>query len=275
MPIAPEPFFLPAATGARFCIHYAPATTLRGAILYVHPFAEEMNKSRRMAALGARALAAHGYAVLQIDLLGCGDSSGDLADASWNAWLDDVALGRRWLQQRHGVAADLWGLRLGATLAAQAVAQLDCHPDLLLWQPVVSGSQHLTQFLRLKLAATAIGGNGTRVDTKALRESLARGEAIEVAGYRLPAPVALPMDEARLTLPGGYAGRVRWLEVGPGEEVTLAPASRQAIAALEAQGAQVDAACVSGLPFWQTTEIAEVGVLVDATVAQLNSHAHI
>ena len=44
----------------------------------VKAWAEEMNKARRMAALQARLLAENGYAVLQIDLHGCGDSSGDL-----------------------------------------------------------------------------------------------------------------------------------------------------------------------------------------------------
>ena len=38
--------------GQRFCLfHEAHDQPSRGLILYVHPFAEEMNKSRRMAAL--------------------------------------------------------------------------------------------------------------------------------------------------------------------------------------------------------------------------------
>jgi alpha-beta hydrolase superfamily lysophospholipase len=67
-----EAFFLPAASGQRFCLFHQPdsLTAARGAVVYVHPFAEEMNKSRRMAALQAKALAAAGYAVLQIDLHG-------------------------------------------------------------------------------------------------------------------------------------------------------------------------------------------------------------
>lgn len=47
----------------------------RGSIVYIHPFAEEMNKSRRMAALQARALTLAGFAVLQLDLIGCGDEA--------------------------------------------------------------------------------------------------------------------------------------------------------------------------------------------------------
>ena len=77
-------FFLPATPGHRFCIYHRPAEGgAGGGIVYAHPFGEEMNKARRMAALQSRRLAAAGYAVLQIDLFGCGDSSGDFADARW------------------------------------------------------------------------------------------------------------------------------------------------------------------------------------------------
>jgi uncharacterized protein len=70
--MAAEPFFLAATTpegGQRFCLWH-PAQGLaagqapRGLILYIHPFAEEMNKARRMAALQSRAFAKEGFEVL-------------------------------------------------------------------------------------------------------------------------------------------------------------------------------------------------------------------
>lgn len=85
------PYFLPVADGFRFCVyHEAQTHPARGAVLYIHPFAEEMNKSRRMAARQARLLASSGFCVLQMDLLGCGDSSGVFEDATWDLWLKDV-----------------------------------------------------------------------------------------------------------------------------------------------------------------------------------------
>src|SRR5437763_1590993 len=112
-----EPFFLKSGTGQRFCLFHPPAASCRGAGLDVHPFAEEMNRSRRMAALQARALSALGYGVLQIDLYGCGDSSGDFGDAHWDLWKQDLAAGAAWLRQRLDQPITLWGLRLGALLA--------------------------------------------------------------------------------------------------------------------------------------------------------------
>ena len=109
-----EPFFLESAPGRRFCLFHPPAGACRGAVLYVHPFAEEMNKSRRMAALQARALAAAGYGVLQIDLHGCGDSDGGFGEARWEQWHADLAAARAWLDDTHralaSASARVWAL---------------------------------------------------------------------------------------------------------------------------------------------------------------------
>src|ERR1035437_6520303 len=131
-------FYLPTATGQRFCLFHQPnaQTSRRGAVVYVHPFAEEMNKSRRMAAVQAKAMANAGYAVLQIDLHGCGDSSGDFGDSSWESWVEDVTLACGWLQQRCDSDLWLWGLRTGCLLACEAAARIDMSIQLLLWQPV-------------------------------------------------------------------------------------------------------------------------------------------
>jgi alpha-beta hydrolase superfamily lysophospholipase len=66
-------------------------------VLYLPPLAEELNSSRRTVAQQARALARAGFAVLQIDLLGCGDSSGRLEDARWSDWLHDARAALDWL----------------------------------------------------------------------------------------------------------------------------------------------------------------------------------
>src|SRR5438045_2789030 len=113
-----EAFFLQGEAGERFCVFYAARGAPLGSVIYLHPFAEEMNKSRRMAALQARAFAARGYAVLQIDLLGCGDSSGGFDDARWSRWKHDVRNAQRWLSDHAEGPMHLWGLRLGALLAA-------------------------------------------------------------------------------------------------------------------------------------------------------------
>ena len=262
---APEVFFLPAGGEQRLCLFHAPAGTPRSCVLYLHPFAEEMNKSRRMAALASRALADAGHAVLQIDLRGCGDSSADFGDATWPDWQADVQLALRWLDSRHpGMPLWLWGLRAGALLAAGDWGRpVNC----LLWQPMPSGKLALQQFLRLKLAAEMAGGGGKGL-MEQMKAQLAAGEAVEVAGYRVHPALASGLEAARLT-PAGPAGRLAWIEVSAQAGDTLKPASLQALQAWQEAGWTVSSQVVEGPSFWATTEIELAPALISATVEAL------
>ena len=207
-----EACYLPLSGGRRFCVLHEPAESVAngGAMVYVHPFAEEMNKSRRMAALQSRALAAVGWTVLQVDLGGCGDSDGDFGEASWQGWVADVRDAAAWLGEHIGRAPWLWGLRSGCLVATAAAPMLPALPGLLFWQPVLSGKQFLQQFLRLKIAAQILGSaDAERVDTRELRERLRKGDSVEVAGYALSPRLAMGLDGGRPgTHPRRCAGRM-------------------------------------------------------------------
>lgn len=273
--MASEAFFLPVADGQRFCLYHASDGPPRGVVLYLHPFAEEMNKARRMAALQARLLAAHGHAVLQIDLAGCGDSSGDFGDATWESWLADVQAAHDWLRQRCTAPLWLWGLRTGCLLAAEAARRIDTPAHFLFWQPVVSGKIFLQQFLRLKVAGEMLGGASQGV-MESLKAQLAAGDPVEIAGYALAPGLAQGLERAELTPPEaperpGGPGRLVWLEVSARPDATLAPASQKRIEPWQAAGVDVRSAVVPGPTFWQTTEIEEAPALLDATLAALRS----
>ncbi len=266
-----QAFFLPSdgpAGGQRFCLyHPAQGAAARSAIVYVHPFAEEMNKSRRMAALQSRVFAQAGHAVLQIDLLGCGDSSGDFGDARWSDWIDDVAHAARWLQSRVPAPLWLWGLRAGCLVAADAARHLEETAGLLLWQPATSGKLVLQQFLRLKLAGDMLGGQAKgAMDT--LRAQLAAGQSVDVAGYRLHAALASSLEEASLS-PVGHVRRVEWIEVASRTPASLAPASAAKLEQWKEAGCAIRSQAVSGPGFWQTTEIEDAPALLDASLAAL------
>jgi exosortase A-associated hydrolase 2 len=279
--MAPEAFFLTVADAPhsqRFCLYHPPAagSAARGALIHLHAFAEEMNKSRRMTALAARRLAQQGYAVLQIDLHGCGDSDGDFGDATWASWLQDVRAARTWLRQRSAAPLWLWGLRAGSLLAAAAAAaaaDLDAADEpaepvsLLLWQPVIAGKQHLQQFLRLKVAGEMMSGDSKGV-MAALKQTLADGTAVEIAGYTLAPGLAHGLDTAELA-PPARPGRIVWLELSSRPEPALAPASIKCIERWEAAGWQLESAVVPGPTFWQTVEIEEAPALLDATLDML------
>lgn len=269
-----EPLFLArpdgARSGARFALFHAPAGPSRAAVLYLHPFAEEMNRARRMAALQARALAADGMAVLQLDLHGCGDSSGDFADASWDGWLDDVAHAVDWLRARCGVPVTLWGLRLGALLALAHARRDPAIAALLLWQPVLGGATHLTQFLRLRVAGDMLGNAEKSGGTAALRAALAAGETLEVAGYMLAPALALGMEAVDGAALVPHCP-VHWIDVTSSPERGLAPASLRVVEAWRAAGVAVGLQQVAGEPFWNTQEVAVCPALIDATLAALSA----
>jgi exosortase A-associated hydrolase 2 len=266
-----EAFYLPARDGRpgqRFCVLHRARGTPRGAVLHLHAFAEEMNKSRRMVALQARALAEAGFNVLLIDLLGCGDSSGDFGDATWDDWLADARLGADWLLEHAPGPLWLWGLRAGALLAVQAArtmeTQAPCH--LLLWQPAANGKLLLQQFLRLKAARELLSGESKGV-TEGLRRDLAAGTAVELAGYALAPALAAGLESAVPT-PPPHAGRVCWFELGAGGEVS--PAARLAAERWRTAGWSVEQQAIAGPTFWQTTEIEVAPALLAATVSTLS-----
>ncbi|SHH41813.1 hydrolase 2, exosortase A system-associated [Massilia sp. CF038] len=262
-------FFLAVPPGERYCLYHAPVGACRGALVYVHPFAEEMNKSRRMAALQARALAAAGYGVLQIDLYGCGDSDGDFGQARWEQWHADLAAARAWLGQQLGRPAGLWGLRLGALLALEH-AHTNPVPQLLLWQPVLQGASYLTQFLRLRVANDMLDEGANSGGTKALRAELDAGHALEIAGYELAPQLAARIDalDAAQLAP---ACPTHWIEIVAAAERPLPPAAGR-VAQTWGQQPPVK---VAGAAFWSTQEIAECPELIAATCAMLTDAQHV
>lgn len=258
------PFFLPASPGARFCLYHAPRGVARHAVVFVHAFAEEMNKSRRMVALQARALSLLGVAVLTIDLYGCGDSDGDFGDARWDIWKDDLAAAVRWLKSEVDAPVSLWGQRLGALLALDFAGDSGERFDrFVLWQPVASGETFMTQFLRLKVAAEMLAGGQT--GTSKLRARLAGGEPLEVAGYSLAPELVAAIDRQKLAPLARPGNRIHWLEVVSEAGRELTPVAARIVEAWRAVGAEVDVACVPGESFWTTQEITECPALVAAT----------
>ena len=284
MPVKPEAFFLPAESasgGQRFCLFYpAQGDAIRGLILYIHPFAEELNKARRMAALQARALAHAGFSVLQIDLLGCGDSSGDFGDTTWQDWVSDVVQGCQWLRsQNHDNFAGarqrplwLWGLRVGCLLAVEAAGRLDEACNFLFWQPPSAGKPILQQFLRLKVAGDMLGGQSKGV-MESMRQQLAAGASVEIAGYMLAPGLAMGLEQAALVPPVCMdpVQRLEWFELSTRDDASMSPVSAKTVAQWQQSGFQTSKHIAHGPAFWQTAEIEDAPALIAATTAALSA----
>jgi exosortase A-associated hydrolase 2 len=179
-----------------FCIYY-PAVQAIGkdadekgssgkeAVLFIPPFAEEMNKSRHMMSLQARAMASAGISSLMIDLFGTGDSSGDFSEARWHIWVENIQKSIGWLREHGYSSISCLGVRLSGLLAV-AAAKVDDTPikKIVWWQPVLTGENYLIQILRLRTTQGMLLKNQpSNENTQGLLERLLGGETIEVAGY--------------------------------------------------------------------------------------------
>jgi exosortase A-associated hydrolase 2 len=254
--------FVPAPYGARFRLVSEPATgPVRGVLLAAPAFAEEMNKCRRMASRMAQMLAETGWRVVQPDLKGCGDSACEFREATWAAWVADLAAELAELPT--DVETWLWCVRGGA-LFAETLTSARPDLNLLLWQPVHTGSSHLQQFLRLHAGARIVGAAET---TPSPMKLLRAGQQVEVGGYELNPELASGMDRARFALPDHYRGRIAWFEVVAAAAPTVSATSAEALAALHTrQSVVVDHAVVHGPQFWQTTEIEECDELLHSSL---------
>lgn len=269
-----EAFFLEAQGGPRFCLLSTPADSPKGGLLYLHPFAEELNKSRHMAALGVEAFVSEGWLVMQMDFFGCGDSAGDFAEADWQSWLDDIELAWGWLSAHcdrisPGLPKGLWTLRAGSLLAAEWLTHRAEPTPLLMWQPVTNGKQHLTQFLRLKAASEMLLDSDAKEAMASIRARLHGGFAVEVAGYGVSAAMAERMDASTLRLPAAYSAPVRVLEVVGGDRNEVSPAVSALVAKWRASRVDVAARAVLGPAFWQTQEIETAPELIQQSLAAL------
>ncbi len=245
-----EPFFFDAEPGTRFSLYHAPNPQVapRGAILYVHPFADELTRTRRMAALQSRAFAELGFAVLQIDLFGCGDSCGEFSAGRWHLWREDLVLAANWLAERDTGPLTLWGLRLGGLLALDVAAQIRPR-RLLLWQPYLSGRACINGFLRQSEQLRDPAPGAPR-STSALRAQLAVHGAIEVAGFEVAVPLVKAIDAcdaAQLTLP---PCDIHWLAYAGSAPARAAAGAARMQARWAAGGAQLHYYQLEGAPDW-------------------------
>ena len=132
------------------CYHEPPPSRLRPfGVLICQPVGHEyVNSHRALRQLAVR-LCEAGFPVLRFDYYGCGDSSGNIEDASVTQWLKDISAAISELRRRTGLFnICLAGLRLGAALATLAAAQRGDVENLALWDPVVEGGKYLDE-LRL------------------------------------------------------------------------------------------------------------------------------
>lgn len=269
-----EPTFLDGHRGRVLCTFFLPEdsgnpeNSGRG-LLLLPPFGEEMNKSRAMLAWFGYAAARAGIVAAILDPYGTGDSEGEFAEAEWAGWREDVVAAAAALASRGAERLTVCGLRTGALLSLDACRHLPALPEgLVLWHPVASGRQFLTQFLRLRLAAgMGAGPRDAAESTEALRARLQQGEVIEVAGYALAPDLARSLDALDAeTLAPPLQVPAHWLEISGALPPRVSPAGGRVVDAWKQAGCRVEMEAVGGASFWATQEIASAPQLIERSL---------
>ena len=249
-----------------------PGTDVRFAALHIPAAFEEMNKARRMVALQARALASAGGCVVVYDPYGTGDSRGEHGEATFARGRADAVDAWSFMRDAFpSVPGVLWGLRLGALMAAGLAGDATLRPSaLLLWQPTAAWQTFFNQFLRLAGTAGLTGrGSSGAASGRLVRERLEAGEVVDVAGYEVTSSLVSGDGGLALEAAAAPACPVVWCESSAN-----APAEPSAIAVKTARrwtsaGTRVDLHAVSGPSFWAAAEIEESPALIDVTTRAL------
>jgi len=148
----------PISFGGRFGWLHQPATLFEGAVgvVLVPPLGRDERCVHRPMRLLADRLARAGYPTLRYDHLGQGDSLDLAGDGDALAvWVAGVRIATAFLKDATGVRrVVLGGVRIGASLAALAAAEIEAVDGLMLLAPVVSGKAWLRE---LRLAGAMSG----------------------------------------------------------------------------------------------------------------------
>jgi exosortase A-associated hydrolase 2 len=262
--------FLDAPSDGRSFVVLRQPRPAGSAVLVVPPFAEEMNKSRRMIAEVGRRLEKSGVGMLVLDLFGTGDSEGEFSQADWQRWKSDIAAAVHWAAAEGAPIRGMLAIRLGCILGSAALAEIGHSVQrTVLWQPVVSGRRFLEQFLRLRVAASMMGGD-SKETVAGLRGRLKSGELLEVAGYEISGTLADQLDAAELQpFLRAHLGGLHWMEAVRSADTALPVPSAKAIDAARAGGLEVTPHAVTGEPFWSATEIVCLDAMVERTAETL------
>ncbi len=172
-----------------FLAHYFPKACTsvdeHRVVILVPPFAEEMNRSKRMFVLCAQKLSEIGLNVICFDYAGTGDSEGEWGDFSYADWYQNFLDVYNYSQTKGFQSVDIISLRFGSLLSADAIVN-ECIAinNCIFWDPVEKGESFIRQLIRTKIAAEMSLAENKSEKYNYLNELDQHGY-IEIAGYKL------------------------------------------------------------------------------------------
>lgn len=211
-------------------------------------FAEEMNRTRSFVSRISFRLSEAGFYVLQPDLSGTGDSTGEFQSADWSRWVEELRLTSAWLLDKAG-PIHLVSLRAGSLFLRDLLAaEPERFNRVCLVEPFVSGADAVREFLQLRVARSIF--EGTKESIAMLTEALAGGQSMEVGGYELSPGLYADLNTAAIEPIGPGLKQALVLGCGRSAETRRTAAMRSLAETWRAAGADAAYAYVATEPFW-------------------------
>jgi uncharacterized protein len=167
-----------------FGIYHPPdeGAKRRMGVVLCYPAGPEYQWAHRAFCQLAKRLRRVGFPVFRFDYFGCGDSAGNDTDGNFDQWKADVVTAIEKIKELSKAdKVALVGLRLGATLCYYAATRRPDVENLILWEPILKGEQHIRELLQLHQDWL---GRGDQSAT-GYRDQSPAGEALEILGYPL------------------------------------------------------------------------------------------
>lgn len=266
-----QPLFTSGIQGKLYALHYAPSRIdeVTECFIVAPPFAEEMNRCRYMSTMLAQSLGENGYGYLSVDSYGTGDSEGDFAESNWELMSQDLLTAIDYAyDQGYGKIA-LLGIRLGALQVMKIANSIEKLHRILFWQPVTNGQATLTEFLRIRIAAS-MNRNEKAGTIKEFEEQIERGKSVQVGGYDVSPGLFKGIKSAKFedyfdltTVPIGWFTALASAIRKPPRTDTMK------VDKWRAKGAIVDYFNVIGPPYWQAHERTLLPELIEETISYI------
>lgn len=188
--VGATPLFFGDARRQLYGAYDQPAAGTAGrdtAVVLAYPAFPEYNKAHWLFRRLAQRIAQEGFFVLRFDYSATGDSAGPSEAGTLDQWVDDVVVAAEEARDLSGARdISIVGLRLGATVAAQAVDAGLCVRGLVLWDPVVVGDHYMDHLLAR-----------ARIHRR-IRRQQPRRQAETLLGYPFPDDVKRAIEEVDL-----------------------------------------------------------------------------
>lgn len=268
------PEFIPGGKGPLYSWHYCPESISdeTECFLVIPPLAEEMNRCRYMCTLFAQAVADKGMGCFSLDSYGTGDSSGNFLDCNWQQTIEDMLTALAHLTSLGYKKISLLGIRLGALQALDLVEKCQDIKRVILWQPVTNGNSALTQFLRIRIAAS-LSRNEKAETIKDFDAMIDQNIPVEVAGYDLSPSFYHSIKAAKLSTEKNYNQiPIAWFTTIASVERKAPKVEINTINKWRENGANIDYSVIISPPYWQVHERTLAPDLITATLAYIDGY---